>query len=132
MDRKRNRRTNSGTNCYRAQRNIASLSAIDCRAAYSTSIDNQRVGKAIDIWCRSNQRCAIKTCDVRLQSIVCGVVALAFEADRVNRPAAQQVLERVRELDFAARAGVHALDRMEDLRRQHVAPDNGQVRGASA
>src|ERR1039458_5286508 len=73
MDRKRNWRTDSGTNCYRAQRNIASLSAVDCRAAYSTSIDNQRVGKAIDIWCRSNQRCAIKTCDVRLQSIVCGV-----------------------------------------------------------
>ena len=67
--------------------------------------------------------------DGRLEEaeLVAGVVALAFEAVGVDRAAAQQVLEGVGELDFAARARVDRLQRVEDLGRQDVAADDGQV-----
>ena len=68
----------------------------------------------------------------RLQEaeLVAGVVADALEAVAVDRPAcSQQAPQPVGELDLAARVAGRRLQGLEDVGRQDVAADDGQVGG---
>src|SRR5579862_4133159 len=56
------------------------------------------------------------------------VVTRALEAVSVDGTAVQQMLQSIGELDLATRARVDRLQRIENLRRQHVSSDNRQVR----
>src|SRR5467141_1974357 len=56
------------------------------------------------------------------------VVARAFELVAVDRLLLHEGLDRVRQLDLAAGAARGRLELVEDLRRQDVAPDDGEVR----
>ena len=62
--------------------------------------------------------------------LVARVVTLAFELVAVDGPAAQHVLQAVGQLNLAATAGFDGLERGEDLRRQNVTPDDGEVGGS--
>src|SRR5438093_5687137 len=67
--------------------------------------------------------------DGRLEEaeLVARVEALALERDRVHRAAGAQRPQRVGELDLAPRVGCRLGEDAEDLRRQHVAPDDREV-----
>src|SRR6185503_13938582 len=60
--------------------------------------------------------------------LVAGVVAPALELDRVHRAAGAQHSQRVGQLDLAAGVRAGAGQKLEDLGRQHVAADDGQIR----
>src|SRR6267142_2996140 len=57
-----------------------------------------------------------------------GVVAGALELIRVDRLLVHERLDRVGQLDLAAGAALGLLELVEDLRRQDVAPDDGEGR----
>src|SRR5258706_202721 len=56
------------------------------------------------------------------------VVARALELVAVDRLLLHEGFDRVRQLDLAAGAARGRLELVEDLRRQDVAPDDGEVR----
>ena len=60
---------------------------------------------------------------------VAGIVALAVEFEGINRTAAEQVAQGVGQLDLSARSSFDALDGFEDIGRQNVAADDGEIRG---
>src|SRR5450756_2357069 len=57
-----------------------------------------------------------------------GIVASPIELVAVDRLLFHERLDRVRELDLASGAVRRLLQLVEDLRRQHVAADDGEVR----
>src|SRR6185295_3573771 len=59
--------------------------------------------------------------------LVAGVVALALELHRVHRPARAQRAQAVGQLDLAAAVGGGLGQDVEEVGRQHVAADDGQV-----
>src|SRR5699024_639637 len=63
--------------------------------------------------------------------LVAGVVAGALEHDPVDTVAVRcsgELLQGVGELDLVATAGPRGLEDIEDLRRQHIAADDSEVR----
>src|SRR2546427_10333076 len=61
--------------------------------------------------------------------LVAGVVALADELHRVHRPALAQRAQAVRELDLATLVGRRLAEDREQVRREHVTADDGEVGG---
>ena len=61
--------------------------------------------------------------------LLAGVVALALELDGIDGPPAPQRAQAVRQLNLAPRVRRGLLENREDIGRQHVAPDDGQVGG---
>src|SRR5690242_19117889 len=57
-----------------------------------------------------------------------GVIAVALERVAEHALLVHQRLDGVGELDLAARAALRLLELLEDLGRQHVAPDHREVR----
>src|SRR5699024_3911921 len=63
--------------------------------------------------------------------LVAGVIAGALEHDSVDTVAVRrsgELLQSVGELDLVAAAGPRGLEDVEDLRGQHIAADDGEVR----
>ena len=60
--------------------------------------------------------------------LVAGVVAALLERERVDRLFLGEQVDRVGELDLATVAGLGLAQRVEDLGREHVAADRGEVR----
>src|ERR1700681_809750 len=58
--------------------------------------------------------------------LVAGVVTRAFEAVAVDGPVAQQMLQRIGELKLAAATRLDGFDGGKNVRRKHVAADDGQ------
>ena len=75
-------------------------------------------------------RPAQREVDHRLQEpeLVAGVVADAFDLAGVDRPRLQQLAQAVGQLDLAGAIALGRGQRREDVRRQHVAADDRQVR----
>src|SRR5207249_1289506 len=66
--------------------------------------------------------------DGRLQvvELVPDVVAAGFESVGVHRLLLREEVDRVGQLDLAAAPGFRLAERVEDLGREHVAPDRGE------
>src|ERR1017187_4958784 len=59
--------------------------------------------------------------------LVAGIVAGTFEPVRINGTRAQQMAQRIRQLDFRSGTRFDRLQRLKYLRDQHVAADDRQV-----
>ena len=76
---------------------------------------------------RSKRCSANSTVAFRKSEFIASVVPLAFKLETIDGPAAEEMLQRIGELELAAAAGLDGFDRIEDLRGQDVAPDDREV-----
>src|SRR5262245_34168044 len=60
--------------------------------------------------------------------LIPGIVPLAFKFVSVNGPVAQQMFQRIGQLNLAARAWGNRLNAVEDLRHQNVPPYDCEIR----